>query len=39
MRKTGEMKTIPVKEATTFIKDLVKGELKILNDPNNGHPR
>jgi prolyl-tRNA synthetase len=39
MRKTGEMKTIPAREATLFIKDLVKGELKSLNDPNNGHPR
>jgi prolyl-tRNA synthetase len=39
MRKTGEMKTIPVGGATSFIKDLVKGELKSLNDPNNGHPR
>ena len=39
MRKTGEVQTIPVKEAKSFIKDLVKGELKSLNDPNNGHPR
>jgi hypothetical protein len=29
------MKTIPVKEARAFIKDLVKGELKSLNDPNH----
>jgi prolyl-tRNA synthetase len=39
MRKTGEMRVIPVKEAKSFITDLVKGELKSLNDPNNGHPR
>jgi prolyl-tRNA synthetase len=39
MRRTGEVKTVPVQEAATFIKDLVKGELKALNDPNNGHPR
>jgi prolyl-tRNA synthetase len=39
MRKTGEMRTIPVKEAKSFITELVKGELKSLNDPNNGHPR
>jgi prolyl-tRNA synthetase len=39
IRRTGEVKTIPVQDATTFIKDLVKGELKALNDPNNGHPR
>ena len=39
MRKTGQMQSIPVKEAKSFIKDLVKGELKALNDPNNGHPR
>jgi len=39
MRKTGEMRTIPVKEAKSFITELVKGELKSLNDPNHGHTR
>ena len=39
MRKTGETRTIPVKEAETFIKDLVQGELKSLNDPDHGHTR
>jgi prolyl-tRNA synthetase len=39
LRKTGQTQTIPIKEATSFINDLVKRELKSLNDPNNGHPR
>jgi len=34
-RKTGRDAELPVKEARTFIKDLVKGELKSLNDPNH----
>jgi len=39
MRQTGESRSIPVKEAKAFLEDLVKGELKSLNDPDNGHPR
>jgi prolyl-tRNA synthetase len=39
MRKTGETRTVPVKEAKSFIQDLVQGELKSLNDPDNGHTR
>jgi len=39
IRRTGETRTIPVGEAKTAIRDIVMGELKALNDPNNGHPR
>ncbi|NPV03314.1 MAG: proline--tRNA ligase [Syntrophaceae bacterium] len=39
MRKTGETRLIPVAEAAAVIRDIVRGELKALNDPNNGHPR
>jgi len=39
MRKTGQTQTIPVKEAKSFIKDLVHRELESLNDPNHGHTR
>jgi prolyl-tRNA synthetase len=35
MRKTGTTQAIAVKEAKAFITDLVKGELKSLNDPNH----
>ena len=39
MRKTGETRLIPAAEAAAVIRDIVQGELKALNDPNNGHPR
>jgi prolyl-tRNA synthetase len=39
MRKTGETRTVPVKEAKTVIRDIVKDGLTSLNDPNHGHPR
>jgi len=39
MRRTGETRLIPVAEAAAVIRDIVQGELKALNDPNNGHPR
>jgi prolyl-tRNA synthetase len=38
-RRTGETRTVPAGEAKTVIRDIVKAELKALNDPNNGHPR
>jgi prolyl-tRNA synthetase len=38
-RRTGETRTIPVGEAKRVIRDVVKAELKALNDPNNGHTR
>jgi len=37
--QNGRNEDDPRQGATTLIKDLVKGELKALNDPNNGHPR
>ncbi len=39
MRRTGETRVVAVKEAKMVIAQLVHGELKALNDPDNGHPR
>jgi prolyl-tRNA synthetase len=39
MRRTGETRIVAVKEAKTVIGQIVQGELKALNDPDNGHPR